>query len=96
MQSGFSHCSTGGRTAKKASRSSARQGFQEGLARDAQRVPDPHGAFRSQLEVDVEGDESIITKPGPEFLVGYKKRPDEPFLVMTRTCLGPEIPPRRG
>jgi hypothetical protein len=45
-----------------------------------------------ELQVDVEGDETImVSKPGTEFLLAYQMRPNEPFLIMTHSWLGPTI-----
>jgi hypothetical protein len=45
-----------------------------------------------RLQVAVEGDDTIIgSKPGTEFLVAYRMRPHEPFLIMTHSWLAPTI-----
>jgi hypothetical protein len=48
------------------------------------------------LKVEFDGDEIVVTKPGTDFLLAYRKRPDSLQLVLTRswekpTVMSPEI-----
>jgi hypothetical protein len=45
----------------------------------------------SDLQVDVEDDEIVVTKPGARYLLAYRKSMDQPRLVMTRSWMGPTI-----
>ena len=48
------------------------------------------------LKVKFDGEEIIITKPGTDFMLAYRKRPDSPTLKLTRSWVDPHIisPPR--
>jgi hypothetical protein len=48
---------------------------------------------QSELHVDVEEDEIVVTKPGTRFLLAYRKSVDRPQLVMTRSGMGPATAP---
>jgi len=37
------------------------------------------------LKVKFDGQEIIVTKPGTDFMLAYRKRPDSPNLVLTRS-----------
>ena len=41
------------------------------------------------LQVDVEDDEIVVTKPGTRYLLAYRRSNDQPRLVMTRSWMGP-------
>ena len=48
------------------------------------------------LQIELDGDEIVVTKPGTDFLLAYRKRSDSPNLVLTRswekpTVMSPEI-----
>ena len=37
------------------------------------------------MQVDIEDDEIVVTKPGTSFLLAYRKSVDQPHLVLTRS-----------
>ena len=37
------------------------------------------------IEVKFDGEEIIVTKPGTDFILAYRKRPDSPTLKLTRS-----------
>jgi hypothetical protein len=39
------------------------------------------------LQINVEDDEIVVTKPGTAFLLGYRKSVDAPRLVLTRSWM---------
>lgn len=41
------------------------------------------------IQVQVEDDEIVITKPGTAFLLGYRKSAEEPRLVLTCSRVSP-------
>ena len=43
------------------------------------------------LKVKFDGQEIIITKPGTDFMLAYRKRPDSPNLVLTRSWEKPTV-----
>ena len=43
------------------------------------------------IEVKFDGAEIIITKPGTDFMLAYRKRPDSPTLKLTRSWVDPHI-----
>jgi hypothetical protein len=43
----------------------------------------------SEVKVDLESDEIVVTKPGTTFLLAYRKAVDEPRLVLTRSRMPP-------
>ena len=43
------------------------------------------------IEVKFDGEEIIVTKPGTDFMLAYRKRPDTPTLKLTRSWVGPHI-----
>ena len=48
------------------------------------------------LQIELDGDEIVVTKPRTDFLLAYRKRSDSPNLVLTRswekpTLMSPEI-----
>jgi hypothetical protein len=43
------------------------------------------------IEVKFDGAEIIVTKPGTDFMLAYRKRPDSPNLVLTRSWLEPTV-----
>jgi hypothetical protein len=36
------------------------------------------------IKVELDGDEIVVTKPGTDFLLAYRKRSDSPNLVLAR------------
>src|SRR4029077_18898844 len=44
------------------------------------------------IEVKFDGVEIIVTKPGTDFMLAYRRRPDQPNLVLTRSWIDPEPP----
>jgi hypothetical protein len=44
-----------------------------------------------ELEVSVVGNEIVVPKPGTDFLLGYRRLPDEPQLVVTRDWSDPGV-----
>ena len=43
------------------------------------------------LKVELDGEEIIVTKLGTDFLLAYRKRPDSPNLVLTRSWEKPTV-----
>jgi hypothetical protein len=43
------------------------------------------------LKVKFDGQEIIVTKPGTDFVLAYRKRPDSPNLVLTRSWEKPTV-----
>ena len=43
------------------------------------------------IEVKFDGEEIIVTKPGTDFMLAYRKRPESPTLKLTRSWVGPHI-----
>ena len=43
------------------------------------------------IEVKFDGEEIIITRPETDFILAYRKRPDSPNLVLTRSWIEPTI-----
>jgi hypothetical protein len=43
------------------------------------------------IEVRFDGKEIIVTKPGTDFMLAYRKRSDSPNLVLTRSWVAPHI-----
>ena len=43
------------------------------------------------LHVELLGDEIVVTRPGTDFLLAYRKRPDSPTLKLTRSWVDPHI-----
>ena len=41
------------------------------------------------IEVELMGDEIVVTKPKTSFLLGYRKSIEEPRLVLTRSRMPP-------
>ena len=41
------------------------------------------------IEVKFDGEEIIVTKPGTDFMLAYRKRPNRPNLVLTRSWMEP-------
>jgi hypothetical protein len=50
-----------------------------------------HGAASMDLKVELDGEEIIVTKLGTDFLLAYRKRPDSPNLVLTRSWEKPTV-----
>jgi hypothetical protein len=48
-------------------------------------------AVQMDLKVKFDGEEIIITKPGTDFMLAYRKRPDSPTLKLTRSWVDPHI-----
>ena len=44
-----------------------------------------------ELHVELDGDEIVVTKPGTDFLVAYRKRFDSPTLKLTRSWEKPTV-----
>jgi hypothetical protein len=44
------------------------------------------------LNVELVGDEIVVTRPRSTFLLAYRKLSDEPRLVMTRSSMGKASP----
>ena len=42
------------------------------------------------IEVKFDGTEIIVTEPGTDFMLAYRRRPDQPNLVLTRSWVDPE------
>lgn len=63
----------------------------ESLARAERRLrPAPFVIrFIMDLEVKFDGEEIIVTKPGTDFMLAYRKRPHSPNLVLTRSWVDP-------
>ena len=47
--------------------------------------------FNMDIEVKFDGKEIIVTKPGTDFMTAYRKRPDSPTLLLTRSWVNPHI-----
>jgi hypothetical protein len=43
------------------------------------------------LKVKFDGQEIIVTKPGTDFILAYRKRSDSPNLVLTRSWEKPTV-----
>ena len=43
------------------------------------------------LHVELDGDEIVVTRPRKDFLLAYRKRPDSPNLVLTRSWMSPTV-----
>jgi hypothetical protein len=43
------------------------------------------------IEVKFDGKEIIVTRPGTDFMTAYRKRPDQPQLILTRSWVEPYI-----
>ena len=43
------------------------------------------------IEVKFDGEEIIVTRPGTDFVLAYRKRPNQPNLVLTRSWMEPTI-----
>ena len=43
------------------------------------------------IEVKFDGKEIIVTKPGTDFMLAYRKRLDSPTLMLTRSWVDPHI-----
>jgi hypothetical protein len=43
------------------------------------------------LKVKFDGQEIIVTMPGTDFMLAYRKRPDSPNLVLTRSWEKPTV-----
>ena len=43
------------------------------------------------LKVKFDGQEIIVTKPGTDFMLAYRRRPDSPNLVLTRSWEKPTV-----
>ena len=43
------------------------------------------------LHVKFDGKEIIITRPGTDMMTAYRKAPDRPNLVLTRSWLDPHV-----
>jgi hypothetical protein len=44
------------------------------------------------IEVKFDGREIIVTRPGTDFMTAYRKRPDQPQLIFTRTWVEVLLP----
>ena len=42
-----------------------------------------------KIEVKFDGEEIIVTKPRTHFMLAFRKRPDQPNLVLTRSWIAP-------
>jgi hypothetical protein len=49
----------------------------------------PGGPGALELEVKFDGEEFIVTKPGTDFMLAFRKRPDQPNLVLSRSWIDP-------
>ena len=43
------------------------------------------------LYVELDGDEIVVTKPASDMMIAYRKAPDRPNLVLTRSWLEPTV-----
>ena len=43
------------------------------------------------LKVKFDGQEIIVTKPGTDFMLAYRRRPDSPNLILTRSWEKPTV-----
>ena len=41
------------------------------------------------VQIELQGDEIVVTRLGTDFLLAYRKRPDRPNLVLTRSWIAP-------
>ena len=48
------------------------------------------------IKVKFDGKEIIVTKPGTDFMVAYRKGADNPTLKLTRSWVGPHFPTQRS
>jgi hypothetical protein len=44
-----------------------------------------------EIEVKFDGDEIVVTRPGTDYMLAYRKRPDRPNLVLTRSWVEPNV-----
>ena len=44
-----------------------------------------------ELHVKFDGHEIIVTRPGTDMMTAYRKAPDRPNLVLTRSWLDPHV-----
>ena len=42
-----------------------------------------------ELHVEILGEEILVTRPGTDFLLAYRKRPDSPTLKLIRSWVDP-------
>ena len=54
----------------------------DGLDAHTDRILQKHG-----LQIDLEGNEIVVRKPGTSLLLAYTKSVEEPRLVLTRSCI---------
>ena len=47
------------------------------------------GSPTGEIQVELEGDEIVVTQRGTRYLLAYRKSVDRPQLVMTRSWMGP-------
>jgi hypothetical protein len=47
------------------------------------------------IEVKFDGEEIMVTKPGTDFMLAFRKRPDQLNLVLTRSWIAPHHYTRR-
>ena len=43
------------------------------------------------IEVKFDGKEIIVTRPGTDMMTAYRKAPDRPNLILTRSWLDPTV-----
>ena len=43
------------------------------------------------IQVEVLGEEIVVTRLGTDFMIAYRKRSDSPTLKLTRSWVGPHI-----
>jgi hypothetical protein len=43
------------------------------------------------IKVELVGEEIVVTRPGTDFVLGYKKNPDSPNLFLTRSWVAPTV-----
>jgi hypothetical protein len=43
------------------------------------------------LQVELDGDEIVVTKPDTDMMTAYRKAPDRPNLVLTRSWVQPTV-----
>jgi hypothetical protein len=43
------------------------------------------------LHVELDGDEIVVTRPDADMITAYRKAPDRPNLVLTRSWLEPTV-----
>ena len=46
------------------------------------------GSPTGEIQVELEGDEIVVTQRGTRYLLAYRKSVDRPQLVMTRSWMG--------